>query len=99
VVLLAVADNGAAYGFAELSVTSTPVNGSPARSSAAVTGWYVQQAFRSRDIGRLLLESARAWTTAHRLGDLTNPFASQAAAATENTRLPEISSPIATAGS
>lgn len=61
VVLVAVSDNGALHGFAEISVNFAPVNGSPARTNATVTGWYVEPALRGRGIGRRLREAAREW--------------------------------------
>lgn len=98
-VLLAVSDGDAVCGFAEISVDSTPVNGSPSRAVATLTGWYIQPAFRDRGIDRRLLESAQEWTMAHRLGDLTNPFDSRAGAAAATAHLPELSPATVTASS
>jgi GNAT superfamily N-acetyltransferase len=89
VVLLAVGNGGALCGFVEIRVDSAPVNGSPNATVAAVAGWYVEPAYRSRGIGRRLLESAREWTTNRGLGELAGPANTALVSAAANGRLPE----------
>ena len=73
VVLLAVADSGMPCGFAEISIGHPPVNGSRAAGAIAMTGWYVEPAFRGRGIDRQLLDSALAWAANRGLDKLAEP--------------------------
>jgi ribosomal protein S18 acetylase RimI-like enzyme len=93
VVLLAVSDSGASCGFVEISISHPPVNGSRVAGVAAMTGWYVEPAFRERGIGRRLLDSAQAWVASRGLGDLlrrpiTEPDSSAANGQTTKTSRP-----------
>jgi ribosomal protein S18 acetylase RimI-like enzyme len=91
VVLLAVSESGAPCGFAEISIGPAPVNGSAVTSVAAMTGWYVEPAFRGRGIGRRLLDSAQAWAKSRGLGELAGPPSTDAESPAANGQPPEMS--------
>jgi aminoglycoside 6'-N-acetyltransferase I len=59
-VLLAFDENGAAVGFAELSIRSYAEDCETDRV-AYLEGWYVAPEFRRRGIGRALIAAAEAW--------------------------------------
>lgn len=72
VVLVAVRENGALCGFAELSVRSDHVDGASAVPVAYLEGWYVDADVRGRGIGRKLLEAAERWAASHELRELAS---------------------------
>jgi aminoglycoside 6'-N-acetyltransferase I len=59
-VLLAVAEDGAAVGFAELSIRNYAEECDTDRV-AYLEGWYVAEGYRRRGVGRLLVEAAERW--------------------------------------
>ncbi len=61
VVLVAVRESGALFGFADVCIEQTPANGAPSTRVASLKGWYVTPEFRGRGIGRQLRDSAKEW--------------------------------------
>jgi aminoglycoside 6'-N-acetyltransferase I len=72
VVLVAVRDNGALCGFAELSIRRDHVDGASAVPVAYLEGWCVDPDVRGRGIGRQLLEAAEKWAAARELKELAS---------------------------
>lgn len=72
VVFVAVRENGALCGFAELSVRSDHVDGASAVPVAYLEGWYVDADVRGRGIGRQLLEASEKWAATRGLKELAS---------------------------
>lgn len=70
-VALATAD-GAAAGFAEVSVRSDHVEGTAHSPVPYLEGWYVAPAFRGRGVGRALIEYVEAWARARGFTELAS---------------------------
>jgi aminoglycoside 6'-N-acetyltransferase I len=70
VVLVAVREDGASCGFAEVSLRQNPVEKESPFGVASLDGWYVEPELRQRGIGRRLLESAERWAAARGITEL-----------------------------
>ena len=90
VVLLALSESGASCGFAEISISHPPVNGSAVASVAAIAGWYVEPAFRGRGVGCRLLDSAQAWAASRGFGKLTGQPSTELESTPGNGQLEEV---------
>ncbi len=64
VILVSEDENGALIGFLEVGLRSHADGCDPARPVGFVEGWFVQEEFRNRGIGRELMRSAENWTRA-----------------------------------
>lgn len=62
---LAVDDDGRPFGFIEVAVRHDYVNGSESSPVGFVEGWYVDDAWQGRGIGRALVDAAAAWARVH----------------------------------
>jgi aminoglycoside 6'-N-acetyltransferase I len=71
VVLVAVRENGASCGFAQVSIRQNPAEKESSADLACLDGWYVEPEFRRQGIGRRLLESAERWAAARGIRELT----------------------------
>lgn len=63
-VLVAENEEGALIGFLEVGMRSHADGCNPARPVGFVEGWFVQEAFRNRGIGRELMNAAEEWARA-----------------------------------
>jgi aminoglycoside 6'-N-acetyltransferase I len=64
VILVSHDEDGALIGFLEVGMRSHADGCNPARPVGFVEGWFVQEAFRNRGIGRELMRSAEDWARA-----------------------------------
>ncbi len=62
--LVAHDENGALIGFLEVGLRSHADGCNPARPVGYVEGWFVQENFRNRGVGRELMRSAEDWARA-----------------------------------
>jgi aminoglycoside 6'-N-acetyltransferase I len=65
VILVSEDENGALIGFLEVGMRSHADGCDPQRPVGFVEGWFVQEAFRNRGVGRELMRSAEVWARAH----------------------------------
>lgn len=72
VVLVAVGEDGAPFGFADVSIRRDYADAASPVPVAYLKGWYVEPGFRGRGIGRRLLEGAERWAAAHGLRALAS---------------------------
>ena len=63
-VLVAENEEGTLIGFLEVGMRSHADGCNPARPVGFVEGWFVQEAFRNRGIGRKLMNAAEEWARA-----------------------------------
>jgi aminoglycoside 6'-N-acetyltransferase I len=64
VILVSEDENGALIGFLEVGLRSHADGCDPARPVGFVEGWFVQEQFRNRGVGRELMRSAMDWARA-----------------------------------
>ena len=73
--LLAYHESSGAVGFAEVSVRSEHVDGASSSPVGYLEGWFVDEAFRGRGVGKTLVEAAVAWAAEHGLSELASDAA------------------------
>ncbi|PNS07448.1 aminoglycoside 6'-N-acetyltransferase [Solilutibacter silvestris] len=61
---LAVDHDGRPFGFIEVAIRHDYVNGSESSPVGFIEGWYVEDGWQGRGIGRALVDAAAAWTRA-----------------------------------
>jgi GNAT superfamily N-acetyltransferase len=64
-ILVAHDEDGALIGFLEVGMRSHADGCNPARPVGFVEGWFVQETFRNRGVGRELMRVAEEWARAH----------------------------------
>jgi aminoglycoside 6'-N-acetyltransferase I len=62
--LVALDDNGALIGFLEVGLRSHADGCDPSNPVAFVEGWFVQEGFRNRGVGKELMRAAEDWARA-----------------------------------
>jgi len=72
VVLVAVREDGALCGFAEVAICHDHVDGASSVPVGYLEGWYVDTDLRGQGIGRRLLEAAERWAVARGLRELAS---------------------------
>jgi aminoglycoside 6'-N-acetyltransferase I len=64
-ILVAQIDDGPLIGFLEVGLRSHADGCNPARPVGFVEGWFVDESFRGRGIGRELMDGAEEWARGH----------------------------------
>jgi aminoglycoside 6'-N-acetyltransferase I len=64
-ILVAEEESGALIGFLEVGLRSHADGCNPARAVGYVEGWFVQEGFRNRGVGKGLMRAAEDWARGH----------------------------------
>lgn len=70
--LVAQASKGQLVGFLEASLRSHADGCDPSRPVGYVEGWFVEESFRQRGIGKLLLAAAEQWARSHQCTEMAS---------------------------
>src|SRR5215470_18877291 len=65
-IFVAVASDGTLAGFVEVDLRSHADGCNPSRPVGYVEGWYVDEDYRRRGVGKILIAQAEAWARSHK---------------------------------
>lgn len=71
-ILVAETNAGSLVGFVEVDLRSHADGCNPAQAVGYLEGWYVAEAYRSRGVGRKLIDEAERWARSHKCVEMAS---------------------------